>query len=259
MSTRGPYPALGVRPYRQPFRAAVLALVLPGILAGALGFGGYWQLTKTVSDLRVSTAVPAWASHTGGVTDALRRLHADRHRVEVVPARDHRESTAFADVVQTARGWNRQLDVVRDRLFYARTLSASAYRDWLDDWAVAYVVLPHGRIDGPAKSEAALLAPGARPGWLRPVWQDPYWTVFAVARPAPLTSAPARVLRAGEAEVTVRLPAAGSTVVRVVWSPWFRAPGACVSRAGRWTRITAPSAGDYRLYTIYSRAQGGCG
>ncbi|SFF35544.1 hypothetical protein SAMN05216251_11287 [Actinacidiphila alni] len=232
--------------------------VLVAVLAAALGDNGYWLLDKTVGDLRVSVPVPGWATHTDGVTGALRRLHADRHRVEVVPARNHRESTVFAGVVQTARGWNRQLDVERGRLFYDGTFSAAAYREWLDEWAVAYVVLPHGLLDGPGRAEAALLAPAARPGWLRPVWHDAYWTVFAVARPAPMATAPASVRRAGEAELTVRLPAAGSTVVKVVWSPWLRAPGACVRPAGRWTRITAPAAGDYRLYTIYRRAHASC-
>ncbi|MBD0736489.1 hypothetical protein BGM09_25595 [Streptomyces sp. CBMA29] len=247
-----------------PAPTSVRGAVLAAVLLCALGQNGFALVGKTVGELSMSTAVPGWASHTEGVTRALRALHADQHRVEVVPARNHRESTAFADVVQNARGWNRQLDVERDRLFYGGTLPdgtlpAAAYRRWLDDWAVAYVVLPHGDVGGPGAAEAALLATGARPDWLRPVWRDPYWTVFAVARPVQLASAPARVLRAGEADVTVRLPKAGSTVVRVAWSPWFRVTGGCVSRAGRWTRITAPSAGDYRLYSIYSRAKRSCG
>ncbi|MFF6957805.1 hypothetical protein [Streptomyces sp. NPDC008317] len=260
----GSYVRLDRGPTRTAARAPVLGAVLVVVLTGALGHNGYALAAKTGRELRMSTAVPDWASHTEGVTRALRELRAERHRIEVVPARDHRESTLFADVAQIARGWNRQLDVKRDPLFYGGTLPdgtlpAAAYRRWLDDWAVAYVVLPHGDMGGPGAAEAALLAPAARPDWLRPVWRDPYWTVFAVERPVPLASAPARVLRAGEADVTVRLPKAGSTVVRVAWSPWFRVTGGCVSRAGRWTRITAPSAGDYRLYSIYSRAKRSCG
>ena len=237
---------------------SVLALALLPVLASSLVYDGYWVARKTVSDLRVSTSVPAWASHTQGVIGALSRLHADRHRVEVVPARDHREATALAPFVDMARGWNRQLDVERGRLFYRKTLSATSYRSWLDDWAVGYVVVPHGRIDGPAQHEAAVVA--GRPGWLRPVWHDPYWTVLAVTRPVPLASAPASVVRAGEADVVVHLPAAGSTVLRVVYSPWLTAKGACIRPAGRWTRVTTRAGGDYRVGAGYSLwPGGGCG
>lgn len=232
------------------------ALALTCVLTVGLGYGTVWLTGKTISDLRVSTAVPAWAAHTEGVTAALHRLNANRHRVEVVPARDHREAAALAPDLQNARGWNRQLDVRRGRLFYGPTLSPAAYRGWLDAWAVGYVVLPHGRIDGPAKTEAALVR--SEPGWLRPVWRDPYWTVYRVADPTPLAAAPADVLRAGEADVLVRLPAAGATVVRVAWSPWLSAAGACVSRAGPWTRLTAPAAGDYRLRATYRRSSASC-
>jgi len=234
-----------------------LVWVLIPLLTVSLNYSGCWLLTKTVSDLRVSTTVPAWASHTQGVIGVLDRLDADRHRVEVVPARDHREAAALAAHVNMARGWNRQLDVERDRLFYEQELPASSYRAWLDEWAVAYVVLPHGRIDGPAKKEAALIADG--PAWLEPVWQDPYWTIYRVADAVPLASAPATVVRAGEADVVVHLPAAGSTVLRVVYSPWFVASGACVRPAGNWTRITATAGGDYRIHTSYRALGRGCG
>jgi hypothetical protein len=236
---------------------ARLAWVLIPVLTVSLNYCGYWLVTKTVSDLRVSTNVPGWASHTQGVIGELDRLGADRHRVEVVPARNHREATALAAHVNMARGWNRQLDVERDGLFYVKVLPASAYRAWLDEWAVAYVVLPNGRIDGPAKTEAALIADG--PAWLRPVWNDQYWTVYRVTDAVPLVSAPATVVRAGEADVVVRLPAAGSAVLRVVYSPWFVAAGACVRPAGRWTRITAAAGGDYRIHASYRALGRSCG
>lgn len=234
-----------------------LAWVLIPLLAISLNYCGYWLTAKTVSDLRVSTTVPAWASNTHGVIGALDRLGAERHRVEVVPARNHREATALAAHVDMARGWNRQLDVRRDGLFYGKVLPASSYRAWLDEWAVAYVVLPHGRIDGPAKTEAALIADA--PDWLQPVWQDEYWTIYRVAEAVPLVPAPATVVRAGEADVVVHLPAAGSAVLRVVYSPWFVAAGACVSPAGRWTRITTAAGGDYRIHTSYRGLGRGCG
>ncbi|MGV2918099.1 hypothetical protein, partial [Streptomyces alfalfae] len=122
--------------------ALLAALLAPGlgrprraVLAVALVLSSTWVVQKTHDDLAVSTKVPAWAADTRGVVRALERLGADRTRVEVVPARNHREATALAPYVNMARGWNRQLDIERGRLFYDGTFSAATYRAWLDRWA----------------------------------------------------------------------------------------------------------------------------
>ncbi|MFE3827104.1 hypothetical protein [Streptomyces sp. NPDC059092] len=245
--TRGPVPL------RIPARLRASA-VLPLVLLVTVCVNTYWLLGKTDDDLVVSTTVPAWATHTKGVIGALDRLGADRTRVEVVPARNHREADVLAPHLNMARGWNRQLDVERGRLFYdgprgARTLDPAAYRAWLDRWAVGLVALPHGRPDGPATAEAALVAHA--PDWLTPVWRDDNWTVYRVRDAVPLVPAPATVVRSDAASMVVRMEAAGSVTVRIAYSPWLRAPGACVTRAGDWTRLTVPAAGEYRLDSAY--------
>ena len=105
---------------------------------------GIRESAERAAEATVSTVVPAWAHDTTGVVEALDRLGADRTRVEVVPARNHREATALAPHVNLARGWNRQLDIERGRLFYDGTFSERTYRAWLDRWAVGFVVLPSG-------------------------------------------------------------------------------------------------------------------
>ncbi|MFI6699644.1 hypothetical protein ACIBJC_11815 [Streptomyces sp. NPDC050509] len=245
--TRGPVPPRALTRLR---KSAALSLVLLVTVC----VNTYWLLGKTDDDLVVSTTVPAWATHTEGVISALDRLGADRTRVEVVPARNHREADVLAPHLNMARGWNRQLDVERGRLFYenhtgARTLAPAAYRAWLDRWAVGLVVLPHGRPDGPAAAEAALVA--SAPDWLTPVWRDAHWTVYRVRDAVPLVPAPATVVRSDAASMVVRTEAAGSVTVRIAYSPWLRAPGACVTRDGDWTRLTVPAAGDYRLDSAY--------
>ncbi|MFJ2112593.1 MULTISPECIES: hypothetical protein [unclassified Streptomyces] len=238
-------------------RAAGWRRPAAGVLAGVLAVNMYWLVDKTEDDLVVSTTVPAWASHTGGVLAALDRLGAERTRVEVVPARNHREADVLAPYISMARGWNRQLDVERGRLFYAdpggtETLSPDAYRAWLDRWAVGLVVLPHGRPDGPAEAEAALVRSG--PDALERVWADDWWTVYRVRDAVPLVPSPATVVRSDGAELVVRIPEAGSVTVRVAYSPWLRAPGACVERAGDWTRLTVTAPGEYRLGSAYRLA-----
>jgi hypothetical protein len=155
--------------------------------------------------------------------------------------------------VELARGWNRQLDTTRNALFYQSVLTAADYRLWLHQWAVGYVVLPATELDYAAVAEGRIVAAGQP--WLHKVWSDPHWTVYRVTDAVPLVSAPATVLRAGQSEMTVRLPAAGSVLVRVLWSPWLTVRGSstgCLEQAGVWTRLRAATAGTFRIGSSYS-------
>ncbi|MFJ8652378.1 hypothetical protein ACIRNU_08545 [Streptomyces rochei] len=231
--------------------------VVRGLLAVVLVFSVGWTVKKTADDLTEYTAVPAWATETDGVVRALEGLGADRTRVEVVPARDHREAAALAPHVHLARGWNRQLDVERGRLFYDGTFSPATYRDWLDRWAVGFVVLPSAKPDGPAEAEAALVRdPDLRPGWLEPVWQDEHWRIFRVRDAVPLVSEPGTVVAATGAELVLRVDRPGSVTVRVAWSPWLRTDGGCLARDGEFTRLTVEAPGEYRLSSRYGPSPG---
>ncbi|WP_409236071.1 hypothetical protein [Streptomyces sp. PA5.6] len=238
------------------------ALLVPGltrarrvVLTVALVLSSAWVTQKTLDDLAVSTKVPKWAVDTHGVVRELERLEANRTRVEVVPTRNHREATALAPYVNMARGWNRQLDIERGRLFYDGSFSATTYREWLDRWAVGYVVLPSGKPDGFAEDEAALVA--SRPTWLKPVWKDEHWQIFKVKDPVPLVSEPAAVVRSTGSNVVVRVPRRGSVTVRLVYSPWLRAEGACLKPQGEFTRLSVPAPGTYEISSGYGPSRSG--
>ncbi|MER6009458.1 hypothetical protein [Streptomyces bluensis] len=220
------------------------------LLIAVLVFAVAWVGKKTVDDLKVSTTVPAWAADTRGVVQALTRAGADRTRVEVVPARNHREATALAPHMNLARGWNRQLDMERGRLFYDGTFSEATYRAWLDRWAVGFVVLPLGKPDGFAEDEARLVRED-RPDWLEPVWRDAHWRVYRVRGAVPLVSAPATVVRTTSASVDLRMARSGSVTVRVAYSPWLRVDGGCLTRDGEFTRLTVTEPGAYRISSEY--------
>ncbi|WP_345963524.1 hypothetical protein ABDE16_25440 [Streptomyces sp. BRB040] len=231
-----------------------------GLLAVALAYSVWWVGGKTVSDLRVSTVVPAWAAETDGVVAALEGLGADRTRVEVVPARNHREATLLAPHVNMARGWNRQLDVERGRLFYDGSFSAATYREWLDRWAVGFVVAPLGKPDGPARAEAKLVRdPERRPEWLEPVWRDAHWQVYRVRDAVPLVSAPGTVVSTGPADLVLRVARPGAVTVRVAWSPWLRSDGGCLAQEGEFTRLTVDEPGEYRISSRYGPSPGSGG
>ncbi|MFE3016393.1 hypothetical protein [Streptomyces sp. NPDC059256] len=222
---------------------------LRAALVVVLAVNTFWVLEKTKDDLVVSVDVPSWAENTEGVVSALTRLGADRTRVEVVPARNHREADVLAEHVNMARGWNRQLDVERGRLFYDGSLSTSTYRQWLDQRGVGLVVVPHGQIDGPAEGEAEIV--NSAPSWLERAWGDNDWTVYQVRDAVPLVSSPGTAVRSDAAELVVRMPSAGSVTVRVAYSPWLRVEGACLRPEGEWTRLTVERGGEYRMGSRY--------
>ncbi|MEV0091905.1 glycosyltransferase family 87 protein [Streptomyces sp. NPDC050738] len=234
--------------------AALLAHGLQAVrriaFALALALSVHWVAQHTVHVVEMSTPVPEWAAGTQGVVAALDRLGADRTRVEVVPAVNHRETSTLGRHVDLARGWNRQLDRDRGALFYDGTFSADTYRSWLGHWAVGYVVLPEGTPDWAAQQEAALVRSG--PAWLKPVWRDAGWRIYEVEDATPLvTGAGASVLGGDGASLVVRARERGAVSVRIAHSPWLRSSAGCLERAGEWTRLNVPGPGIYRIDSSY--------
>ncbi|MEU5322820.1 hypothetical protein AB0G67_39635 [Streptomyces sp. NPDC021056] len=236
---------LGVeRPAR--YRRGALALALVGSL--------FWLASGTpVSFLRSSGAVPAWAADTHGLVRTLDRLDANRSRVEVVPAEDHREAALLSSHVNMARGWNTQLDMERGRLFYDGTLTATTYRAWLNRWAVGYVAVSDAEPDRYGAAEARLVRAG--PAWLEPVWSDAHWRLYRVRGAVPLVAGPAEVVSASEAYTVVHLPRPGSVTVRIAYSPWLHADnGGCLRQQGEFTRLTVHEPGFYQISSEYAAA-----
>ncbi|GAB1645866.1 hypothetical protein [Krasilnikovia sp. MM14-A1259] len=175
-------------------------------------------------------------------------------RVEVPPTRDYWEAAYLGDV-PLARGWLRQADIGRNPLFFTTVpgaagtgvpLTADSYRDWLAREAVQYVAVPNTELSWVGRAEARLIAGGLP--YLRPVWSDAHWRLYAVADPTPVVAAPARQVAHTAAAVTFDAPAAGDVRVRVRWSRWLRADhGARVAADGEWTVVRVPSPGRYTL------------
>ncbi|MEH0419450.1 hypothetical protein [Streptomyces sp. B21-083] len=246
--------------------AAVPRLPLPWFTARrrmvalglAMAISVSWLSSKTIADIVTNTTVPEWAVKTDGVVNELKRLGAEETRVEVVPARDHREAAILAPYINMARGWNRQADVERGRLFYeghAGTaepeggFSAAAYKAWLSQWAVGFVVLVNGEPDGPAKLEHALVTSG--PSYLQPVWEDANWKIYRVKNATPLVDKPASVVSADGANMVVRMPKAGAVTVRIAYSPWLWAEDGCLTDEGEFTKLTVEQPGDVRISSTY--------
>ncbi|WP_374214711.1 MFS transporter [Streptomyces sp. SKN60] len=204
---------LAALPYARPRSRRWYALVLAFAGLNAwIGFKGVDDVIRTAPDA-------SWAREVAPLINQLQVRGAEQARVEVVPASSHRESSALAPYINLARGWNRQADLKRNPLFYDDTLNAANYRDWLGRWAVHYVVLPTGAPDSGAEREAELVDDGLP--YLKQVWSDANWRLYAVTDPTPLADAPAEVQRAESDEVVLHLDRPARIKIRVPYSPWL--------------------------------------
>jgi len=156
-------------------------------------------------------------------------------RVEIPPTLEHWESAYVAPYVSLARGWERQLDIADNPIFYvAHALTPYDYMSWLYGEGVSYVALPQAKLDYAAKAEAALLRSG-RLHYLKKVWQDAHWTLWRVTGTPGLVSGPARLISLGSDHMTLAVSQPGEVVIRVRYSRFWRVSSgqACLSPAGQ--------------------------
>ncbi|AEY89972.1 integral membrane protein [Streptomyces hygroscopicus subsp. jinggangensis 5008] len=237
-----------------------------------LGFVG-WLGFKSVDDILHTTPAASWARELAPLVHELQKAGAEKGRVEVVPARSHREASALAPYVNLARGWNRQADMERNPLFYDDTLNSANYHEWLQRWAVHYVVLPKDNPDGDGGVRERQLLRRGMP-YLKQVWGDANWQLFKVTDPAPLAEPNAVVDRAEQGEMTLRVSKAGRILIRIPYSPWlsivdehgksqsYEKVKACLMATpedvdgDKWTTLLAPKPGTYRLAAPYQLPRG---
>ncbi|MFI1536716.1 MFS transporter [Streptomyces anandii] len=250
-----------------------------------------WIGIKSVDDIVHTTPAASWARELAPLVNELQQVGAEKGRVEVVPARSHREASALAPYVNLARGWNRQADMERNPLFYDDTLNSANYHEWLQRWAVHYVVLPKDDPDGDGGERERALVRRGMP-YLRQIWGDANWQLFQVTDPAPLAEPGAVVDRAEQGELTIEVRKAGRILIRIPYSPWLslvdekgkslKAPqeteaskhrtegtpktydnvNGCLmeteqdAKGDKWTMLLAPHAGTYRLAAPYQLPRG---
>ena len=246
----GPLAALVL--YRR--RTTVLLVLAPFLI--------WWQWSAAVDDVRTASGEPSvHAAYYAPLLAALQREGATggaQGRLEIPFTRLHWESRWVAPAIPLARGWERQLDVERNAVFYAHRgrdgapLPPARYHAWLQQNAVRWVALPDSRLDYSAQAEARLIE--RRLPYLRPVWRGAHWRLYEVQDAAPIATAPARVLRADTDGLTLAVPQAATIRLRVRWTPyWSVAQGdACVAPDGDRTQLRVRRAGTIRLTTRFA-------
>ncbi|MEU2877320.1 MFS transporter [Streptomyces sp. NPDC007070] len=282
------------------FAGVVLVAALPfavprsrkwyAIVLSLVGFVS-WIGVKSVDDVVHTAPAASWSHELAPLVHQLQKAGAEKGRVEVVPASSHREASALAPYVNLARGWNRQADMKRNPLFYDDTLNSANYHEWLQRWAVHYVVLPKGEPDGDGGQRERELVRQGQP-YLRQVWGDANWQLFEVTDPKPLAEPNAVVDRAEQVELTLEVSKPGRVLIRIPYSPWLsivdehgkrlKAPeeteaskhrpegtaktydnvNGCLwetpedAKGDKWTMLLAPRAGTYRLAAPYQLPRG---
>jgi hypothetical protein len=186
-------------------------------------------------------------------------------RVEIPPTAHHWESAYVAPKFALARGWERQLDIAYDPLFYqAGQLTPSEYRSWLLSNGVSFVALADAPLDYAATEEASLLRSGEVKG-LEPVWRTATWQLWRVVGSPGLATSPATIVSLSPRSVEVRYLHPGLSTLRLRWSPFWSLDGtaereACLSpAAGGWTLLSSSVAGQVRLsMSVLGAAHGNC-
>jgi hypothetical protein len=208
----------------------------------------WWQSPVVIGDLTRAGSAETSAAFYRPLLDELAR-RGPVGRVEVVPLRDHWETAHVAAAVPLARGWERQVDVERNPLFYRAELSPDEYGSWLRRNAVSHVALaPDSPPDTYGRQEAALVV--SAPPYLREVWRAGGWRLYAVVDSTPVVGAPGRLLESSPGGVALVADRPGDVLVRVRWSRWLTVdgPGGCLARGpDGWTTVRVTRPGSYRL------------
>jgi hypothetical protein len=198
----------------------------------ALVVAGTWNLSPlAASVVRDGSDPTSQAAFWRPVIDFLDRHSSPSYRVEVVDTKGHWGAVYLPRAgVAVARGWFRQDDFPFNRILYER-FDPSAYRVWLRELGVRYVVLPHAPRDYSARREERLLLSG-RSG-LRVVSRLPRVTIFELPDAAPIVTGPhpARVVELTQTRVRLRVGGRGIYRIAIRSSPYWHASRGCVRGA----------------------------
>jgi hypothetical protein len=209
-----------------------------------------WQLNGPVAQSLQASSDPS--TQLAYYQPAIRYLDARADggplRIEVPFTRSHWEATILAQHFELARGWDRQLDIRYDGLFYRPQLSASAYRAWLTQTGTRFVALCDAPLDFSSRQEATLIRRGLP--YLHEVFTAAHWRIYAVQGALPLATGPGRLTAIEPTGFTLHAAAPGNFLVRIHYTPYWRLASGNASIGedpGGWTRVSTDRPGTIAL------------
>jgi hypothetical protein len=193
------------------------------------------------------------ASYYQPLLSFLSRQPGPPFRIEIPFTKFHWEAYDVAPRFPLARGWERQLDIKYNHLFYGGALTPATYQMWLHKMAVRFVAISDAKLDYSAEHEEAMIDHGLP--YLRLVLRTRDWHVYAVSDPAPIVQGTAASLTSlGPDSLTLQAKGAGSVLVRVRFTPYWKLEGGsgCVAPAGDFTELRLRRPGTVRLGIDFS-------
>jgi len=219
-----------------PRRRVLLALLAAPLLV--------WQWVPAVDGIAFAREDPSTrAAYYAPVVAFLESQPGAVGRVEVPSTYRHWEAAYVAPHLLLARGWERQLDIAYNPLFYSAPLNAHTYQQWLTENGVRFVALPDAQLDDSSLAERALLLHGLP--YLHRVWHDQHWTVWQVDgfRGLVVGDATLQTLTADRLTIDVHTPGTIELRVRAT-SHWKVKGGGCAaSTSDGWTMLRDLPAG----------------
>jgi hypothetical protein len=238
------------KPVKAPRVAVLAALTL------ALG----WQVVTPIPDTFQSLDDPSTAkAYYQPLEHWLSQRGARRERIEVPYTFNHWETAYLAPEFPLARGWLRQADVSRNRIFYDDNLSSEQYGRWLHDNGVHWVALPDSQLDYSAQREAAIVR--TAPPYLKLRGTIDHWRIYEVRHTGPMivsgAGARGRLVTLAPESFALQVSRPGDFVVRIRATPYWRLStgGGCLGRAGDWTLVRAAQPGLFRITMRFSPAR----
>ncbi len=223
-----------------PRKRWLLALVAVPLL--------YLEWQAPIRDLLIASGDPTASSgYYQPLLRFLERQSGPPFRVEIPFTRFHWEAYAVASRFPSPRGWERQLDIKDNSIFYSGPLNAATYEAWLHRNAVRFVAAPDAPLDYSAVREMRLISGGLP--YLRLVERTTHWKVYAVADPTPIAQGVASLSAIGPDWLTLEAARPGRALLHVHFSPYwaFSQGSGCVSQAGPFTEVTLRRPGPAQL------------
>jgi hypothetical protein len=231
----GPTAALTLRRHRR-------AMIPVIVIASLIWNGEYISMAFRPADRTAS------ASYYDSLVTYLDTLPQPL-RIEVVPTHTFAHADTLAlRIGGIARGWETQLDRELNPEFYAGRLDAVTYHGWLLEHAVSIVALPLGRLRDRSQDEADVIR--SKPDFLREVFVNDDWKVYAVVDALPLADNGATVVDVQPDELTVDATRTGWTTVKFRFTDLYTVSdgASCIRPADDgWIEVFVERPGRIRL------------
>ena len=149
------------------FGAAIVLCFLPwrhelrlrrGLIIAVIVALAVWPVYPTVRDvIKNVNDESTQHSYYEPLLDFLEQEGREPGRIEIPFTRAHFEAYEVARQWPIARGWQRQLDIERNKLFYGGVFNDFTYATWLSENGVRYVALPDAPLDSSSRKEKDLI------------------------------------------------------------------------------------------------------